>query len=547
MTTTALGNHISPPPESTPSPWSWLPGPVFPNYQPAAVGGHQSVRSRKLWGSEVLFAKGALLAPGRADVIIRTTLSLPAPQKNTHERVRAALRTMRWNHPSIASHVAWDKDFVEGKFVYEAPKDETAVSHWLDQVTFLRQAGEEGVEKATDGLLSELASLSTKRTGYELKLYHVTPSSSETSGTRNREKHEIIMYFRHELFDGVGAWEAVGIYLSELAATLGAPSGTSSLEWGKELERLARPVPDRAGPAAQWSPKDLHGDWPLIQRVKGVIARPGSDYGVPYPILPAKQSGMSYKITKFSEATSNGLLRAARVHGVKLFATQFATNLIACMRVSPPPATDEGEHRITLPYNAVSLRRNLSTLGQTELVSALGFNTLDARDLMRFKAAGDKGASNQVILDAIWTLAREIQVQLTAQAEWDKDFVKCAPVMLQTLGALFKDAPPRTHCNQTPQITNTGAVDSMVKPSYPIGSQAVMEVLNVTLHNVIFHTAVHTFAWRNELHYSYSVPAIAGAEADEKEVVGNWMRELERLTTLLAGDSKEGARVWAKL
>lgn len=74
-----------------------------------------------------------------------------------------------------------------------------------------------------------------------------------------------------------------------------------------------------------------------------------------------------------------------------------------------------------------------------------------------------------------------------------------------------------------------------------------MEVLNVTLHNVIFHTAVHTFAWRNELHYSYSVPAIAGAEADEKEVVGNWMRELERLTTLLAGDSKEGARVWAKL
>lgn len=285
MTTTALGNHISPPPESTPSPWSWLPGPVFPNYQPAAVGGHQSVRSRKLWGSEVLFAKGALLAPGRADVIIRTTLSLPAPQKNTHERVRAALRTMRWNHPSIASHVAWDKDFVEGKFVYEAPKDETAVSHWLDQVTFLRQAGEEGVEKATDGLLSELASLSTKRTGYELKLYHVTPSSSETSGTRNRERHEIVMYFRHELFDGVAAWEAVGIYLSELAATLGAPSGTSSLEWGKELERLARPVPDRAGPAAQWSPKDLHGDWPLIQRVKGVIARPG--VSTPLPRLAA--------------------------------------------------------------------------------------------------------------------------------------------------------------------------------------------------------------------------------------------------------------------
>lgn len=81
-----------------------------------------------------------------------------------------------------------------------------------------------------------------------------------------------------------------------------------------------------------------------------------------------------------------------------------------------------------------------------------------------------------------------------------------------------------------------GAVDALVRRSYPVGPRAVMEVLNVCLHNVIFHTAVHTFTWRGELHYSYSVPAIAGAEAEEKAIVGNWVRELERLTVLLAGD-----------
>ena len=280
-----------------------------------------------------------------------------------------------------------------------------------------------------------------------------------------------------------------------------------------------------------------------------------SNYGIPYPIQSAKQLGMSFKVATFPSTILKGLLRAARAHGVKLYATQFATNLIACMRAALPPLTDS-EHRVTLPFNAVDLRRLLSTLGQTELVSALGFNTLDARDLMRFRAAGEEGASERVILDAVWTLAREIQVQLNEQAEWDTDFVKSAPAVLGTIATWLKNEPyaystlflassslflpdrPQTD-NATPQITNTGVLDCLVKSSYPVASRAPMKVLDVVLHNIIFHVAVHTYTWCGELHYSYSVPLVAGGAPAQTEVVGKWMQELERITMMAASDFKE--------
>lgn len=86
-----------------------------------------------------------------------------------------------------------------------------------------------------------------------------------------------------------------------------------------------------------------------------------------------------------------------------------------------------------------------------------------------------------------------------------------------------------------------GALDSLLHNSYPVGAQgkAEMKVLDVALHNIIFHVAVHTYTWRGELHYSYQVPVIAGGDADEREVVGKYVGELERLTMLVAGDAKE--------
>lgn len=289
---------------------------------------------------------------------------------------------------------------------------------------------------------------------------------------------------------------------------------------------------------------------------------------------------MEYFGKVFPPSILKGLLAATRQHKVKLFATQFAINLIACMRVSPPPVVpptrvgaernfvgENGEHRITLSYNAVNLRPSLSTHTtegaggmpeKRELVSAIGFNTLDAKDLMRFRSIGgdNPGVSDRETLDAIWTLAQEIQSQLTEQAAWDKDFTRCAPAVLGVLAGSLKTLPPKFKM-QTPQIINTGALDSIIKHTYPIppfspaslgSGLAEFQVLDVGLHNVILHFAVHTYTWGGELHHSYNVPtSINGSEQEGRDSVDKYISELERITALVAGDvtyATDAKQVW---
>ncbi|KAF7976160.1 hypothetical protein HWV62_7481 [Athelia sp. TMB] len=541
-TATASANTSDVP--ATTTPWSWLPGPIFPNSAPAS----DRVRSRKLWAGEAIFARGALQKPGRADIMVHVEVEAPTSHPLTHSHVRAAVRKLRWEHPSVASKILWNHDYSDGKYVYEAPASEGDVDAWLDAVVYLKEAGPAGVDARMQEELTRLGRLDTKRTNDEFQLYHFTPNS--TSDPAN--KHIFVMYLRHTLFDGVGSWEAMGSFLSELALVLAAPvPNREQLQWGAELTRLARAVPDRIGAEGQWSQKDLHGNWPLVKKMKEVLARPSTSFGIPYPSTKTPQLGMEYSITKFPPSILKGVLTAAREHKVKLFATQFAMNIIACMRASPPPLSypplkegerspvgENGEHRITLPYNAVNLRPLLSTTNTKdarELVSAIGFNTIDAHDLARFRSAAT--GSDQDILDAIWALARETQAQLVEQAAWDAQFVKCAPVVIGTLAGALKTIPPKFPM-QTPQITNTGAVEAVVKRLFPIpSSQEGMRVTFATLHNVILHFACHTYTWGGELWYSYSVPTTAnGHQEPGWSSVEKYKEELERITTLVAKD-----------
>ncbi|KAF7976639.1 hypothetical protein HWV62_5955 [Athelia sp. TMB] len=553
------------PQSSHSTPWSWLPGPVFSNITHADPS---LVRSRKLWGGEVLFSRAALQKPGRADVMIRSTIAVPSTHPLTHAHVRCAFRKLRFEHPSIASKIMWNENHSDAKFVYEAPQSEAEVERWLDDVVSLREAT---AQSDVDGLLKaelqELGRLDAQRTSDELKLYHLAPSSSSSGDRKNQ--HIFLLYLRHTTFDGIGSWEAMGCFLSELAKVLASPPVPQELAWGTEFGRLARTVPDRVSQDAQWTPKDLHGNWPLVKRVKEIIARPPTCFGIPYPSTTAPQVGMEYFGKVFPPSTLKGLLAATRQRKVKLFATQFAMNLITCMRVSPPPLLpptpaegdrdtvgEDGEHRITLSYNAVNLRPTLSTQitegaggvpEKRELVSAIGFNTLDARDLMRFRSVGgdNAGVSDRETLDAIWTLAREIQAQLTEQAAWDKDITRCVPAVLGVLAGSLKTLPPKYRM-QTPQIINTGALDSIIKHSYPIppfspsspGTRpAEFQVLDIGLHNVILHFAVHTYTWGGELHHSYNVPtSINGHMEEGRDVVDRYTAELERITALVAAD-----------
>lgn len=106
------------------------------------------------------------------------------------------------------------------------------------------------------------------------------------------------------------------------------------------------------------------------------------------------------------------------------------------MRLNPP--TDDANHCVSIPYNPVNLRPRISTIGSAELVSALGFNALEALNLLRFRSSID---GDKETLEAIWMLAQEIQAQLTEQELWHDDAVRCAPIVLKTLGEFFTHPP----------------------------------------------------------------------------------------------------------
>ena len=108
------------------------------------------------------------------------------------------------------------------------------------------------------------------------------------------------------------------------------------------------------------------------------------------------------------------------------------------MRVNPPdPGADV---RVIAPFNPINLRPRIATRERAELVSALGFGALEACDLGRFRApvvdGGDCG-----IVQAVWTLASEIQVQLTEQEPLQADVVRYAPAALQVLGGFYANPP----------------------------------------------------------------------------------------------------------
>jgi len=195
----------------------------------------------------------------------------------THQHIRSATRSLRFAHPSIASKVVWPPgvpNVAETKFVYESPASEEQVNSWLDAVVFshniaLVDVGNvSDVEAALSSLRVDLGRVDCVRTDDELKLFHILPCAQDP------QVHGILMYVRHTLFDGIAAWQVMDCWLQELSQIIGnlPQPPTLPLEWGTEFSRLARPVADRV--ARPWSPRDLHGDWPILKHMNEILDRP---------------------------------------------------------------------------------------------------------------------------------------------------------------------------------------------------------------------------------------------------------------------------------
>ncbi|KAF7973749.1 hypothetical protein HWV62_14334 [Athelia sp. TMB] len=519
------------------TPWSWYPGPAFPD---TVVADPARTWKRKFWGSEHAFARPAQVTPGRADIIVACDISgCPGV---THAHVRAAMRALRFEHPNIAATMAWSADQAEGRFQYEAPAGEEQVRGWLDAVVVPRGGlVREGVDvrAAIEVLSSELSHARAPRTPDQFKLYHLLPSPAAP------DEHGFLLYMKHSLFDGVAAWQALDCFLHELSTILGRaargePEATA-LEWGTEHARLARPVSDRVD--KPWAPADMHADWPTVTRMTDVLSRPTTSFGL--PDNPAGTEGASTCLARaFPPPTTQRLLRAARAHAVRLFAVQWASVLLACMRLSPP-ATSAGEVRVVAPFTPVNLRARLATRGRAELVSALGFGALEARDLGRFRAAVVEGGDVGLV-GAVWTLAGEIQAQLAEQESWHDDAVRYAPGALQALGKFFADPPPPVPL-RTPGVTNFGVIDSLLSPSYPVSDTQALTVTHAIFHNVHFHyceqlfqSMLHAYTWRGTLYYTLAFAegyaGESGGTGREGRTLLKLVDEIERITYLLAAE-----------
>ncbi|KAF7978270.1 hypothetical protein HWV62_1108 [Athelia sp. TMB] len=514
-----------------PSPWSWTPAPT-----PAAP----NTWTRRLWGGELVFAHAARAQPGRGDGMVSCTLRVPSspstPLHLTHAHVRQAVRGLRWDHPSVASRVNWSAGDGEPRFVYAAPASEGAVAAWLDTIVFLREG--ESVDGALDALRAELGHAECARAPHELVVYHVPGAAGEG-------EHGLLLYLRHTVFDGLAAWQVLGALIANIATALGSDAPLAPLNWGEECARLARAVPDRT--ENTFEEGDMHREWPLVNRMHEVLARPSTSFGLPTPHPDAVPAGTAWFRRTYPAPLWRALNSAGRAAGARAFALQLAMVLVACLRVSPPAALHGEEHRITIPFNPVNLRPLLSVLPPhgVEIVSALGFTALEAADLQRFFSLASSSPSpadeDEEVRRAVLTLAREVQAQSDAQAGAQVDVARYAPLAVRVLGASMFQNPPPSHPLKMFGLTNFGVLDAVVKHSYPIPIPSpsplsptsspipfsssptptpspathtpalALEVTALHFHSVLFyaqHTLLpallHAWTWRGALTHAWS-------------------------------------------
>ena len=98
------------------------------------------------------------------------------------------------------------------------------------------------------------------------------------------------------------------------------------------------------------------------------------------------------------------------------------------MRINPTPQ-DLCEQRIALPHNPINLRPILSKNDSPEIVSALGFNSLEVNDLLKYYPVKD----DKETISAIWSIAKDLQEQMVMQKPWKYDTSKSAPFVIKTL------------------------------------------------------------------------------------------------------------------
>ncbi|KZT54846.1 hypothetical protein CALCODRAFT_372467 [Calocera cornea HHB12733] len=509
------------------SPWSWQQGP--PAFMVSAgLPDEVTARTwnRPFWGGELAFAIGNVANPGFSDMLLSCHINIPSTTSLVIDYVRRATRALRWSHPGIAATIAFPPftslaDFKpeQGRLVYQTAASEKDVSDWLDEVVFDKSfylsAAEGDLNRALDALKKEIGAITTPRTQWMLKVNFISDAESN--------KHAVLIQTGHVIFDGIGTFEVLDLWLHELARVL--TQEKEGCQWGEEAARLAKAVPDRL--PEPWSAQPTPADHPVMKEIYASLQMPPVQFGLPVMHPDAVPTYTGTILKTFAAPLAENLRLAARTNGCGVFSAIVAANYLSILSLNPPTTFDGELHARILP-NASDLRAKYLAGGAAskkdrrtwQVASALGGGVISARRLERFLQ------SDGVVRPGdVWTLARELQAQVTAQAPYQATAAYWVPdAIAMMMASFFSAAPAAIPKDKVVNVSSMGLMDDSLSASYPANSarpvltisHPVFSGIGPALPSNELGALVHPYTWQRTLFLSFSFPAAALGSVEEQ-------------------------------
>ncbi|EJU03968.1 hypothetical protein DACRYDRAFT_14207 [Dacryopinax primogenitus] len=528
------------------SPWLWKPGHPFIDLEQP----HTSrVWHRAIWPGELTLAIGKIVNPGLMDILISCIINPSMSSRITAEAERRATRRLRWQHPAIALNVTFPpmtglEDFkpFEGTFTYEAPITEEDVNNWLGEVVHdgMEYAARGSVREVIETVRERVGAVDKTRSKWLLEVYYIHPE--------NAVEHAVVLHVSHVLFDGIGAFQVLTLWLHQLAYVLSHEDEV--LHWGEEHDRLPPAMPDRM--AIPWTPEPVPADHIMVQKIVSALKRPPPN--VKLPVLnPDAQPSLSGHLTKtFPPEFAEKIRLAARAHGCSILSTVFAANYLTLLHLLPRKQIPDEELFVHI-YPAGADLRSRYLLGgperqkdvqNWEIGLTLGGNVIGAYHLERFLD------SNK--LKDVWTVAREVQAQMLEQQPYQATAAQWVPAIIAAM--IHKhatDFEPESPDHRSVNVSSLGLVDQHLSKTYGPSSSPVFTISEplmssigptLTPDGVGVLLAPYTWDGIFRLSFNYAT-AYMGTEKEQTEAekegkvtLRRYVEELVRLLERLAED-----------
>lgn len=521
--------------------YTWMKqDPLDPAVQPSDVSSNAITWYRQQDYLESTFTLCSLINPGIPDSIcsVHITPCDDSLHNITIDTIRATLRELRFDHPSIALRRAWrigaaaqqgapsPKDAL---FVYDVPRSERDTEEWLSSVVFhhdeLAASLRGNIDAATHSVIYDIG----KRPDSPRPLFSIHYIPSLTSGG----PHCLVFHLSHSVFDSIGAWQVMDLFIAKLATVLAKNGVTRPLQWGEEVVRLPEPFAEAA--RVPWYAPKIAEDMAMVGRERQAVDSLKNAYGLPILHPNAKGTATGFIIHHLPSDVVTSLRTLAHKHGCSIFSLFWSAMSIAMIRVNPPNearAHDDLSNTCTIiPTNL----RHITTedpydKSQWKVRLSIGTNPFVAGGLERFVRNGEQLGDKELLVEDIWTLAREIAQQLEDNRKHDERAAVWGEDVVGVALAAGKEGAESQHVNVpptgVPMLSSVGVLDPYLAETHPIPTGGSLTVSNprttVAFHEV-FHglmMAFHPFTWKGKMTITFAWPEAAyGTEEEQRRAL----------------------------